>query len=120
MTKIISPVKVAPAKIVEWMMKRILAMASFVLALSGQALAADLYVPEQPPAAEPVVATSGWYLRGDVSYDVMDLRGAKFIQGDDPSHYANFRTADLDNTGNLGLGVGYQVNDYLRVDTTFD
>ena len=103
-------------------MKKILALASVMLALSGQAFAADLYVPDQPveaPVAAPV-ATNGWYLRGDMSYDIMDLRGAKFIQGDDPSHYAKFRSAELDNTGNIGLGVGYQANDYLRFDTTFD
>ncbi len=104
-------------------MKRILAIASFALALAGQAYAADLYVPDQPaeaPVAAPVVASNGWYLRGDVSYDVMDLRGAHFFQGNRASHLTDFASADLDNTGNLGLGVGYQVNDYLRVDTTFD
>lgn len=103
-------------------MKRILAIASFVLALSGPAFAADLYVPEQPaeaPVAAPVVASNGWYLRGDVSYDVMDLRGAKYFQGSNKL-MNDFDSADLDNTGNLGIGAGYQVNDYLRVDTTFD
>ncbi len=104
-------------------MKNILAMASILLALTGQANAADLYVPDQPvdaPVAAPVAAYNGWYLRGDVSYDIMDLRGAKFNQGGDASHRVNFNSADLDNTGNLGIGVGYQANDYLRVDTTFD
>ena len=104
-------------------MKKILALASLLLALSGQAFAADLYVPpEQPaeaPVAEPVVAANGWYLRGDVSYDVMKLRGAKYFQGSN-SLVNDFDKADVDNTGNLGLGVGYQINDYLRVDTTFD
>jgi opacity protein-like surface antigen len=104
-------------------MKKILACASLLLALSGPALAADLYVPEQPvsapPAVEPVAAANGWYLRGDVSYDIMDLRGAEYFRGSNGDLHG-FRKADLNNTGNLGLGVGYQVNDYFRVDTTFD
>lgn len=104
-------------------MKKFLAYASIMLALSGQAFAADLYTPEQPveapPAVQPVVAANGWYLRGDVSYDIMDLRGAEYFRGSN-ADLANFDKANLNNTGNLGLGVGYQVNDYFRVDTTFD
>lgn len=104
-------------------MKKILAAATFVLALSGQAYAADLYVPDQPvdapPPVETVAAASGWYLRGDTSYDFMNLRGAKFFQGSNKSN-VDFDSASLDDTGNIGVGVGYQVNDYLRVDTTFD
>lgn len=102
-------------------MRKILALASIMLALSGQAFAADLYVPDQPaeaPVTAPI-ATNGWYLRGDTSFDFMNMRGAKFFQGSN-SNVANFRTASLDNTGNIGLGVGYQANDYLRFDTTFD
>jgi opacity protein-like surface antigen len=102
-------------------MRKILAIASLALALSGQAFAADLYVPEQPaeaPVAAPV-ASSGWYLRGDVSYDFMNLRGAKYFQGSNKL-VNDFDRASLDDTGNIGVGVGYQVNDYLRVDTTLD
>lgn len=100
-------------------MKRILTMASFALAFAGQVHAADLVEPEQPPP-EPVVATGGWYLRGDISYDFMNLRGADFFQGNKANNRVDFDSAALDDTGNLGVGVGYQVNDYLRVDTTFD
>jgi opacity protein-like surface antigen len=93
-----------------------------MLALSGQAIAADLYVPEQPaetPAVEPVAAASGWYLRGDLSYDFVNMKGAKYFQGSN-GLVNDFDSADVDNTGNIGLGVGYQINDNLRVDTTFD
>ena len=106
-------------------MKKIVAIASAMLAFgaqfSAQASAADLYQPEPAPVVEqPVVASaSGWYLRGDLSYDIMNMKGAHYFRGSN-SDDANFRKADLDNTGNLGIGVGYQVNDYFRVDKTFD
>lgn len=102
-------------------MKRILAFASVALAISSQAFAADLYQPEPeaPPAEPVVVASNGWYLRGDVSYDFMHLRGANFDQGVN-REYATFDRAEVDNTGNFGIGVGYQYNDYLRFDKTFD
>ena len=103
-------------------MKKILALASVMLALSSQAFSADLYTPEQPvetPVAEPVFAANGWYLRGDVSYDFMNLKGAEYFRGSNADLH-KFSKADLDDTANIGLGVGYQVNDYLRVDTTFD
>jgi opacity protein-like surface antigen len=102
-------------------MKRILALASLALALSSQAFAADLYQPEPvaPPAEPVVVASNGWYLRGDVSYDFMNLRGVNFQQGVDRDD-ATFGRADLNDTGNIGIGVGYQLNDYVRFDKTFD
>ena len=103
-------------------MKKILAFASAALAFGAQAKAADLYQPEPAPqiVEQPVVASAnGWYLRGDLSYDIMDMRGAEYFQGSN-SLVNDFDTAKLNNTSNLGVGVGYQVNDYFRVDKTFD
>jgi opacity protein-like surface antigen len=103
-------------------MKKIVAFASAMLAFGAQANAADLYepAPVAPVVEQPVVASaSGWYLRGDISYDVMDMKGAHYF-ADDSGNLYNFKSAKLDNTGNLGLGIGYQVNDYFRVDKTFD
>jgi opacity protein-like surface antigen len=89
--------------------------------LGGTAIsAADLYEPP-PPVEQPVeyVEASGWYLRGDVGYAATDLRGARFYQG--PGRYMrDFDSADLDDTYALGVGVGYQVNNYLRTDLTLD
>ena len=103
-------------------MKKFVAYTSLMLMFAGPASAADLYQPEPPaeaPVIQPVAAANGWYLRGDASYDIMNLRGAKYYQGSN-ALVNDFDKADLDNTGNLGLGVGYQANDYLRVDTTLD
>jgi opacity protein-like surface antigen len=101
-------------------MKRILAFASVLAVLSAQANAADLYQPEPAPQVEPVVAAaSGWYLRGDISYDFINMKGAHYYQGSN-SLVNDFDSTDLDNTANLGVGIGYQVNEYFRVDKTFD
>ena len=102
-------------------MKRILAFATIGLAISGQALAADLYQPEPAPAEPVVVESSGWYLRGDVSYDFMHLKDVSYRVGvPGERETTSFRSFDLDDTGNIGVGVGYQFNDYLRFDKTFD
>src|SRR5690348_11554130 len=89
-------------------MKRILAFASVLAVLSAQAYAADLAEPAPAPeVVEPVVATGGWYLRKDISYDFMNSDGVEYKRGNDK---ANFTNVDLDDTGNLGFGVGYQIN----------
>lgn len=104
-------------------MKKIVAFASAMLAFGVQAKAADLYEPEPAPAVveQPVVASAnGWYLRGDLSYDIMNMKGAHYLTDDGAGVLKQFDTTRINNTGNLGVGVGYQVNDYFRVDKTFD
>lgn len=103
-------------------MKKILAFASAALAFGAQAKAADLYQPEPAPqiVEQPVVASAnGWYLRGDLSYDIVNMKGAHYF-ADDSGNLYDFDSAKVNNTGNLGVGIGYQVNDYFRVDKTFD
>lgn len=88
-----------------------------VIGANGAAHAADLLPP--PPvieAPEVVVKKSGWYLRGDISYDFQDLRGAHILnQGNVAAFNKGY---DVDDSFNIGLGVGYQVNDNFRVDLT--
>jgi opacity protein-like surface antigen len=103
-------------------MKKIVAFASAMLAFGVQAKAADLYQPEPAPQVveQPVAASAnGWYLRGDLSYDIVNMKGAHYFT-DDSGVLKDFDTTRINNTGNLGVGIGYQVNDYLRVDKTFD
>ncbi len=82
-----------------------------------QANAADLLI--DPPVIEaPIVeAKSGWYLRGDVSYDYQELRGAFAYAG---ASTVDYKTASVEDAFDLGVGIGYQVSDYLRVDATAD
>lgn len=86
--------------------------------------AADFYQPEPAPFIDaPEITVSeanGWYLRGDVGYSFNKLRGADFYQGNSTATTTDFHTAKLGNAFSGGVGVGYQVNNYLRTDLTFD
>lgn len=106
------------------MTKTILAVATAALLASSAAYAADVYQPEPQPvyvdAPEVAVSeASGWYLRGDLGYSFNKLRGARFFQGGNATD-ANFTTASIKDSFWLGGGVGYQINNYLRSDLTFD
>ena len=91
------------------------------VAFTGSATAADLLV--DPPVYEaPEIVTKssgGWYLRGDITYDFNEVQ--------DPSYrntaaWAVGRTAftshETDDAFDIGIGVGYQINEYFRVDLT--
>ena len=79
--------------------------------------AADILV--EPPVFEApeviVESKAGWYLRGDVSYDFHESKGAIYYPAMDP--YTNH---SVDDSFNLGIGIGYQINDHFRVDATAD
>lgn len=105
-------------------MKRFLASSIMLALMASSASAADIYQPQPEPyldAPEIVVqqASSGWYLRGDVGYSFNKLRGAEYFQGSN-SNLVDFDSASLRNGAIVGVGVGYQVTDYLRTDLTFD
>jgi opacity protein-like surface antigen len=95
------------------------------LLLATGAHAADLATPEvveAPPVYSPevqVAEISGWYLRGDASFNYNVLRGANYFQGSN-SNLRDFDTAKLGNSFGIGGGVGYQINSYLRTDFTAD
>ncbi len=76
------------------------------------AQAADLLV--EPTVIEaPEVKSSGWYLRGDITYDFRSTDGGTYY----PAHEM-FTSVSIEDTYDIGLGIGYQVNDYFRVDAT--
>lgn len=98
------------------------------LALAGAALAAasvtasaaDLRGPIPiglPPApiAAPIAEASGWYLRGDVGVGEMDSDRFKYT--DNPAGLT-FRSKNFDSPIFGGIGIGYQVNSWLRFDVT--
>ncbi|WP_275784857.1 outer membrane protein [Pararhizobium gei] len=103
-------------------MKTILIGVVAALLGSTATFAADLYEPPiEQPISEPVqiAEANGWYLRGDVGYAFTNLRGAHFYQG--PGRYVrDFDDAELDDSWVGGVGVGYQINNYLRTDVTLD
>jgi opacity protein-like surface antigen len=103
-------------------MKTSLIAVAAVLLAGTAAYSADMYQPEPAPIEAPeveVAEASGWYLRGDAGYSFNKLRGAEFFQGSN-ADLVDFDDTDLKNSFTLGAGVGYQVNNYLRTDLTFD
>lgn len=86
------------------------------------AFAADPYQPGPQVLEAPEVVVqdaNGWYLRGDIGYSFNRLRGANFFQGSN-ALLSDFSTASLEDSFLAGVGVGYQINSYLRSDLTFD
>lgn len=107
----------------EAMRKSLLGAAALVL-LAGAAHSADVYQPEPLPSLMDapeitVQEASGWYLRGDVGYSFNKSRGVEYFQGSN-ALLSDFDTASLKDSFLVGGGVGYQINNYLRTDVTFD
>lgn len=107
------------------MKMRLATTVAAAMLLAGVAHSADLYQPQQPEplmdAPEVTVQeASGWYLRGDVGYSFNKIRGAKFFQGGAADSEVDFASTHIKDSFLLGGGVGYQFNNYLRSDVTFD
>lgn len=105
------------------MRKSIIGAFAFALAASA-AHSADVYQPQEPLMSAPEVVvqetSSGWYLRGDLGYGFNDFDGVEFYQGNNTASKSRFDRSELRDAFTLGAGVGYQVNNYLRTDLTFD
>jgi opacity protein-like surface antigen len=103
-------------------MKKIaITAATLGLATTMSANAADISTPPvyHAPAVvhEEVKSATGWYLRGDVGASYNKLKEVNYLTS---TGYANFSTAKLKKSFSVGVGVGYQVNSYLRTDLTLD
>jgi opacity protein-like surface antigen len=108
----------------KWLMgsiKAFLIASMLAVAATNLAGAADLLPP--PPPIEPVVVPtanfSGWYLRGDVGVGIASLSNLRSsfdsgfsVVGD------QFNSQSIGDSTSLGLGVGYQVNNWFRADIT--
>ncbi|KTQ96605.1 MULTISPECIES: outer membrane protein [Aureimonas] len=100
-------------------LKTLLLFGTAVL-LSSAASAADLGpIYREAPELVPVEIGTGWYLRGDVGYnfrgDAIDRRFPSFMGAAGPA--VKF---DDSNDVSGSVGMGYQFNDFLRADATFD
>jgi opacity protein-like surface antigen len=93
-----------------------IALAACALAVTAMsaAKAADLtptpYVPPPP-------AVGGWYLRGDIGYKIW---ANPSVDWDDSLAGVDFDDENLDDTGMIGVGVGYRFNQWFRADVTLD
>ena len=70
-----------------------------------------------PPEITPQ-SYGGWYLRGDIGYAETNVRGVSYFQG--PTQTGEFEEYDIDSTWMIGGGIGYQINDWFRVDGTLN
>ena len=110
-----------------------LLLSSAALAVSplAQAVAADYDAPlyiEEAPEYVPVEVGSGWYLRGDVSYNYSSSYSDYSLSVDDslfdnnligfgrigPFDVSSFSTSESPISGSVGMG--YHFNDFLRAD----
>ena len=98
----------------------VLAGAAAFVMIPG-AFAADL-APLAPPMMPPRIQApveeccGGWYLRGDIGVGV--IRNVKWFDSDNAAVGGSFvQQANADTTF-IGVGVGYQWNNWLRVDAT--
>lgn len=98
-------------------MKRIktsLIAGAAAITLAGPAIAADMPLPVYK--APVVLQTGGWYLRGDIG---MTNQRVKELTSPDPGFpFVTVVEKSFDSSPLFGLGVGYQFNNWLRVDAT--
>ena len=86
--------------------------------IASQSFAADLdMISYEPgaPAQQPVEVGSGWYLRGDIGYNISSKAR---LQAETPFGSAS-ESFDLDKNVVPSIGIGYQFTDNLRGDVTF-
>jgi opacity protein-like surface antigen len=99
---------------------RIIAVAGAVMLASTAAYAADMPMPEPAPEPVPLVeAAGGWYLRGDIGFSnqqVDDLDNALYHTGTIVNLDHVQKSFDAAPFG--GVGVGYQFNQWFRMDLT--
>ena len=89
--------------------------------LVAAAQAADMASPFRgPTVVQPLAESSGasgWYLRGDVGVVMETKSGFDSVE----TGITKSITSDkLSSAPHIGLGIGYQINDYLRADVTAD
>ncbi len=76
--------------------------------------AADLPpIVDIPPEVVPQ-AYGGWYLRGDIGYAKTNVHGVRYFQG--ATQTGSFEQHDIDHSWMIGGGIGYDINDWFRVD----
>ncbi|WP_299483194.1 outer membrane protein [uncultured Roseibium sp.] len=94
-----------------------LSLTGFAVALSSAGFAADLPAPVIEHIPE-VPAVGGFYLRGDIGYKIYGDPTGSFQEPGATD--LRFDGESMDNAWMIGVGVGYQFNQYLRADITLD
>ncbi|ALN74027.1 outer membrane protein [Aureimonas sp. AU20] len=100
--------------------KTLLFLGAAALSLPTMASAADMGpIYREAPELVPVEIGTGWYLRGDATYDFSsDLEGSRTLRTPFGATTEPYRDASLDETFGGGGGIGYRFTDMLRADVT--
>ena len=88
--------------------------------LGGQASAADMPQPPIVYQPAPVVVNQfdGWYLRGDIGITNQQVKSFENVSFATAPGFRFLDEPAFDSGLMVGLGVGYQYNDWLRFDIT--
>lgn len=99
---------------------RISALVGLSAALSSVGAFAADYSPPPPPIYIPpppvVEFASSWYLRGDIGMTNQQIKNLTNIQ--DVNNSVQNNGLGFDSSGLFGIGIGYNWNDWLRLDVT--
>lgn len=105
-------------------LKALLLVSGALVATATLAQAADLPPPPIEPAPMmPAPEFSGWYLRGDVGFGI-ETGSIRPSISPDPligapaGAFNTFYNSSLSTAGMFDLGIGYQLNNWLRFDVT--
>src|SRR5262245_2779444 len=97
---------------------KIFGLAGAAALLSSTALAADLPPPLPPPVYRPPVVDSGWYLRGFIGMSNQFVNNISHPSFATAPQFVFLDKGGFDSAPFFGGGVGYQWNNWLRVDLT--
>ncbi|MDQ2081820.1 porin family protein [Xanthobacteraceae bacterium Astr-EGSB] len=97
--------------------KSVLLAGAMTLLAYPAANAADL-PPIMPVKAPAVYDYSGWYLRGDIGMTNQRVGSLHVAQYDVVTSQFDHRDNTFDSAPLFGVGVGYQLNSWLRFDVT--
>jgi opacity protein-like surface antigen len=100
---------------------RFLTLIGAIAVIGTSAYAADLGPPPMPYQPPVVPVASGWYLRGDVGVGVLDFTQFDHSQTNPAFVWPpswQIVQKDIQDTAILGFGIGYEFNNWFRVDVT--
>lgn len=96
---------------------KLFASTAIIAMMMGAASAADMAAPViyQPL---PVKEFGGWYLRGDIGMSNQKLKNLDYFRFSQTPGFTWLDEGGFDSAPFFGLGIGYQYNNWLRVDLT--
>jgi opacity protein-like surface antigen len=108
-------------------LKALFLVSGAVIGMTSLANAADLLPPAPPMEPAPMIGPefNGWYLRGDVGIAVQTSSVNLSVNpnpliGTPGDAFNSFYNPTMSASGLFDVGVGYQINNWLRTDATIE